>query len=126
MIQPKRLLSDVELDDIECWLRHAVADSLRNRRLVQLAAALQQLRAARGVTQEDMLLATSRRHISRIEQGHQMPSIRVIENLAEGLQIHPLTLMVAAYLLVLGVGALVRRTALARSRGAVAAGTAAA
>ena len=59
--------------------------------------ALQQLRAARGVTQEDMLLATSRRHISRIEQGHQMPSIRVIENLAEGLQIHPLTLMVAAY-----------------------------
>ncbi|WP_404312226.1 metal ABC transporter permease [Agrococcus terreus] len=36
------------------------------------------------------------------------------------------TLMVAAYLLVLGVGALVRRTALARSRGAVAAGTAAA
>lgn len=44
MIQPKRLLNDVELDDIECWLRHAVADSLRNRRLVQLAAALQQLR----------------------------------------------------------------------------------
>ena len=59
--------------------------------------ALQQLRAARGVTQEDMLLATSRRHISRIEQGHQMPSIRVIENLAESLQIHPLTLIMAAY-----------------------------
>ena len=59
--------------------------------------ALQTLRAARGATQEDMLLATSRRHISRIEQGHQMPSIRVIESLAEGLQIHPLTLMVAAY-----------------------------
>lgn len=59
--------------------------------------ALQQLRAARGVTQEDMLLATSRRHISRIEQGHQLPSIRIIESLAEGLQIHPLTLIVAAY-----------------------------
>ena len=59
--------------------------------------ALQTLRAARGATQEDMLLATSRRHMSRIEQGHQMPSIRVIESLAEGLQIHPLTLMVAAY-----------------------------
>jgi transcriptional regulator with XRE-family HTH domain len=59
--------------------------------------ALQQLRAVRGVTQEDMLLATSRRHISRIEQGHQMPSIHVIENLAEGLQIHPLTLIMAAY-----------------------------
>lgn len=59
--------------------------------------ALQQLRAVRGVTQEDMLLATSRRHMSRIEQGHQIPSIRVIENLAAGLQIHPLTLVVAAY-----------------------------
>lgn len=59
--------------------------------------ALQQLRAARGMTQEDMLLATSRRHMSRIEQGHQIPSVRVIENLAAGLQIHPLTLIVAAY-----------------------------
>ncbi len=59
--------------------------------------ALQTLRAARGATQEDMLLATSRRHMSRIEQGHQMPSIRIIENLAAGLQIHPLTLIVEAY-----------------------------
>ena len=59
--------------------------------------ALQQLRAARGLVQEDMLLATSRRHISRIEQGHQIPSIRTIEVLAEQMQIHPLTLVTAAY-----------------------------
>lgn len=59
--------------------------------------ALQQLRAARGLVQEDMLLATSRRHISRIEQGHQVPSVRTIEVLAEQLEIHPLTLVVAAY-----------------------------
>lgn len=59
--------------------------------------ALQQLRAARGLTQEDMLMATSRRHMSRIEQGHQLPSIRVIESLAESLQVHPLTLMAVAY-----------------------------
>jgi len=59
--------------------------------------ALQQLRAARGVTQEDMLFATSRRHISRVEQGHQVPGIRTIEGLAENLQIHPLTLIAAAY-----------------------------
>ena len=52
--------------------------------------ALQQLRTARGLVQEDMLLATSRRHISRIEQGHQVPSIRTIEVLAEQMQIHPL------------------------------------
>ena len=59
--------------------------------------ALQQLRAARGLVQEDMLLATSRRHISRIEQGHQVPSIRTIEVLAEQMQIHPLTLIAVAY-----------------------------
>lgn len=59
--------------------------------------ALQVLRAARGVTQEDMLFATSRRHISRVEQGHQVPSIRTIEGLAESLQIHPMTLIATAY-----------------------------
>ena len=59
--------------------------------------ALRQLRAARGLVQEDMLLATSRRHISRIEQGHQVPSVRTIEVLAEQMQIHPLTLIAAAY-----------------------------
>ena len=42
-------------------------------------------------------LATSRRHISRIEQGHQVPGIRTIEGLAEHLHIHPLTLIAAAY-----------------------------
>lgn len=59
--------------------------------------ALQQLRTARGLVQEDMLLATSRRHISRLEQGHQVPSIRTIEVLAEQMQIHPLTLIAVAY-----------------------------
>ena len=59
--------------------------------------ALRQLRAARGLVQEDMQLATSRRHISRIEQGHQVPSVRTIEVLAEQMQIHPLTLVAVAY-----------------------------
>ena len=59
--------------------------------------ALRQLREARGMVQEDMLLATSRRHISRIEQGHQVPSVRTLEVLAEQMQIHPLTLIAVAY-----------------------------
>ena len=59
--------------------------------------ALKRLRSARGVTQEDLLNSTSRRHVGRIEQGHQMPSIRAIESLATSLQIHPLTLVAAAY-----------------------------
>lgn len=66
-------------------------------RLADFGHALQQLRAARGMTQEDLLMATSRRHMSRIEQGHQQPSISTIESLAESLQIHPLTLVTAAY-----------------------------
>lgn len=59
--------------------------------------ALRHLRAVKGLTQEDLLLATSRRHMSRIEQGHQQPSIQTVENLAAALRIHPLTLLVAAY-----------------------------
>ena len=66
--------------------------------------ALRQLRAARGLVQEDMLLATSRRHISRIEQGHQVPSVRTIEVLAEHMQIHPLTLVAVAYCAELDAG----------------------
>lgn len=42
-------------------------------------------------------MATSRRHMSRVEQGHQIPSVRVIEGLADSLQIHPLTVIAAAY-----------------------------
>jgi len=59
--------------------------------------ALKRLRLARRVTQEDLLNSTSRRHVGRIEQGHQLPSIRAIESLATSLQIHPLTLVAAAY-----------------------------
>ncbi|MFC7410362.1 helix-turn-helix domain-containing protein [Hydrogenophaga atypica] len=66
-------------------------------RHASFGSALQRLRAARGLTQEDMLMATSRRHMSRIEQGHQMPSIRVVESLAENLRLHPLSLLAAAY-----------------------------
>lgn len=62
-----------------------------------IGRALIQLRAARRVTQEDLLFAVSRRHVGRIEQGHQVPSIHVIENLAESLRIHPMTLIAMAY-----------------------------
>jgi transcriptional regulator with XRE-family HTH domain len=66
-------------------------------RQANFGRALLQLRTARGLTQEDLLMATSRRHMSRIEQGHQQPSIGTIESLAESLQIHPLSLVTAAY-----------------------------
>ncbi len=59
--------------------------------------ALKQLRNARGVTQEDLIPAISRRHIGRLEQGVQLPSIGMVEHLAEGLQVHPLTVLAVAY-----------------------------
>lgn len=59
--------------------------------------ALKQLRAARGFTQEDLIATVSRRHVGRIEQGLQLPSIATLEHLAEGLQVHPLTVLAVAY-----------------------------
>lgn len=64
---------------------------------VNFGRALQQLRDARGVTQEDLLPRSSRRSVGRIEHGEQVPSFRTIDRLAEGLNIHPLTLIVLAY-----------------------------
>lgn len=64
---------------------------------VDFGRALQQLRDARGVTQEDLLPRSSRRSVGRIEHGAQVPSFRTIDRLAEGLNIHPLTLIVLAY-----------------------------
>ena len=82
--------------------------SSRKRVLPQadFGRALQQWRTARGLVQEDMMHATSRRHIIRIEQGHQVPSVRTIEALADQMQIHPLTLIVAAYCEDLEMGAI--------------------
>lgn len=59
--------------------------------------ALQTLRSARGLTQEDLIATISRRHIGRLEQGHQLPSIGMVEQLAEGLHVHPMTLLAVAY-----------------------------
>ncbi|CAN7534774.1 helix-turn-helix domain-containing protein [Acidovorax sp. LjRoot66] len=64
---------------------------------VDFGRALQQLREVRGVTQEDLIPSSSRRSVGRIEQGSQVPSFRTIDSLAEGLRIHPLTLIVLAY-----------------------------
>lgn len=59
--------------------------------------ALRALRAARDLKQEDLISTVSRRHIGRLEQGHQLPSIGMVEHLAEGLHVHPMTLLAVAY-----------------------------
>jgi transcriptional regulator with XRE-family HTH domain len=60
--------------------------------------ALKQLRALVDVTQEDFGLVSSRTYISTVERGLKSPTLGKIEQLAEVLGVHPLTLLTVAYM----------------------------
>lgn len=63
----------------------------------KLPAALKAARTARGLTQEDFGLVSSRTYLSMLERGIQSPTLAKIEQLAQTLKIHPLTLLTMAY-----------------------------
>ena len=63
----------------------------------KLPTALKAARAARGLTQEDFGLVSSRTYLSTLERGIQSPTLAKIEQLAQTLKIHPLTLLTMAY-----------------------------
>lgn len=63
----------------------------------KLPAALKAARAARGLTQEDFGVVSSRTYLSMLERGIQSPTLAKIEQLAHTLRIHPLTLLTMAY-----------------------------
>lgn len=63
----------------------------------KLPAALKVARAARGLTQEDFGLVSSRTYLSTLERGIQSPTLAKIEQLAHTLKMHPLTLLTMAY-----------------------------
>lgn len=63
----------------------------------KLPAALKAARAARGLTQEDFGLVSSRTYLSTLERGIQSPTLAKIEQLAQTLKMHPLTLLTMAY-----------------------------
>ncbi|WP_019575447.1 helix-turn-helix domain-containing protein [Curvibacter lanceolatus] len=63
----------------------------------KLPAALKAARAARGLTQEDFGLVSSRTYLSVLERGIQSPTLAKLELLAQTLKIHPLTLLTMAY-----------------------------
>jgi transcriptional regulator with XRE-family HTH domain len=63
----------------------------------KLPAALKAARAARGLTQGDFAVVSSRTYLSTLERGIQSPTLEKIEQLAQTLQIHPLTLLTMAY-----------------------------
>jgi transcriptional regulator with XRE-family HTH domain len=60
--------------------------------------ALKTARRARGLSQEAFSQVSSRTYVSTLERGLRTPTINKVDELAEGLGIHPLTLLTLAYL----------------------------
>jgi len=63
----------------------------------RFAKALRKARKARGLTQEDFSSLSSRTYVSTLERGMKSPTLSKINELAEILNIHPLTLLLLAY-----------------------------
>jgi transcriptional regulator with XRE-family HTH domain len=61
------------------------------------AAALRTVRRARNVSQEDLGELSSRTYVSTLERGLKSPTLQKIEQLAQMLEVHPLTLLVLSY-----------------------------
>ncbi|RPM29674.1 helix-turn-helix domain-containing protein [Pseudomonas aeruginosa] len=60
--------------------------------------ALKNLRKQRGLTQEDFSTVSSRTYLSTLERGQKALTIEKLEQLAGVLDVHPATLLIAAYL----------------------------
>ena len=63
-----------------------------------IGTALQLLRRRAGLTQEDFGVVSSRTYVSTVERGMKSPTLGKIEQLAEVLRVHPLTLLTLAYM----------------------------
>ena len=61
------------------------------------AQALRFIRKAKGVSQEAFALTSSRTYVSTLERGLKSPTLSKIDDLAEVLGVHQLTLLMAAY-----------------------------
>ena len=59
--------------------------------------ALKTARLAQGMSQEDFSLVSSRTYVSSLERGIKEPTIGNVEQLAEALNVHPLTLLFLSY-----------------------------
>jgi len=63
-----------------------------------IAKALKVARSAKGLSQESFSFVSSRTYVSSLERGMKSPTLSKLDDLAEVLQIHPLTLLALAYL----------------------------
>lgn len=62
------------------------------------AKSLKELRLMKGVTQEGFSEVSSRTYISMLERGLRCPTLEKVDELAEVLGVHPLTLLCLTYL----------------------------
>jgi transcriptional regulator with XRE-family HTH domain len=62
------------------------------------AEALRFIRKSKGLSQEDFGDTSSRTYVSSLERGMKSPTLGKIDDLAETLGVHPLTLLTIAYL----------------------------
>ncbi len=59
--------------------------------------ALRTVRHARGLSQEALGELSSRTYVSALERGLKSPTLQKVDQLAEMLEVHPVTLLVLAY-----------------------------
>jgi len=61
------------------------------------AKALKEMRNARGLTQEDFSVISSRTYISILERDLKSPTLDKVDDLAEIMKVHPMTLLALTY-----------------------------
>lgn len=69
-----------------------------SRQTNDIPKALKIARVARGLSQEDFGLVSSRTYISTLERGLKSPTLSKLDSLVGPLKVHPLTLLTLAYL----------------------------
>ena len=62
-----------------------------------LGSALKTIRSSRGLTQEDFSAVSSRTYLSTLERGLKSPTLDKVQELAEVMNVHPLTLLALTY-----------------------------
>lgn len=65
---------------------------------IAFGQALKQVRNSKCLTQEDFSAVSSRTYLSTLERGLKSPTLEKVDQLAEVLEVHPLTVLVATYL----------------------------
>lgn len=60
-------------------------------------SALRTLRKARGLSQEEFDTVSGRTYVSALERGKKDPTLGKVEQLAEVMKVHPLTLLTLTY-----------------------------